>query len=466
MGIQAYLEHLQQQYKLEPYPDLKRRLKLLDSLRAMLTENESAITEAVCKDFGYRSPFETELAEIYPSLKAISHTKKQLSGWMESEKRGVSLWFKPARARIMYQPVGVVGIIVPWNYPLYLALGPLVSALAAGNRVMLKVSEFTPQFSLLFTRLCEQYLGPDWVKVVYGGPDVGAEFSGLAFDHLLFTGSGEIGKKVMKAASDNLTPVTLELGGKSPTIIDKSFPIKTATERLLFGKLLNGGQTCLAPDYAFISNEDIDQFIEKAKKVAKKFYPEWENKGYTSLASNKQVERYQYMLADAKAKGATIIPLWEADGASESHIKNGKATPLLIMDTTEDMQVRQQEIFGPMLPVVPYGDHQDVIRYINSQPRPLALYLFSNKQSVIKNYMLNTISGGVTLNDTILHVSQEELPFGGIGASGMGQYHGVEGFKTFSKAKSIFKQSRFAGTNLMYPPANKLSRLLLKLMKR
>lgn len=461
MTIQTSLEHLQQQYQLTPYPEIKQRLELLKTLKKLLKDNEAEIIQAISKDFGYRSPYETELAEIFPALKAISYAEKHLVSWMQPERRSVSLWFQPAKGSIMYQPLGVIGIIVPWNYPLYLALGPLVAALAAGNRVMLKMSEFTPQFSLLFARLCKKYLGDDWVKVVYGSPEVGASFSRLPFDHLLFTGSGAIGKKVMQAASENLTPVTLELGGKSPVVIDDRYSLKAATERLLFGKLLNAGQTCLAPDHLYLSEDKRELFIEQARKTAEAFYPEWENQGYTSIASSEQFERYQALFNDARDKGATIIPLF-----STGRRVDRKVPPALVFDTSHEMLIRQQEIFGPLLPVISYQQHDEVINAINAQPRPLALYLFSNDKSCIRRYMTETISGGVTLNDTILHVSQQSLPFGGVGASGMGHYHGHEGFKTFSKAKSVFKQSRFAVTKLMHPPVSSFARRLLSLMKK
>ena len=461
MDLNAEFQALKKSYTDEPYPTIKRRLEKLEQMARLLKENESELIQAISRDFSYRSPFETELAEIYPSLKSISYTKKKLTSWMSPEKRGVSIWFQPAKASIMYQPKGVVGVIVPWNYPLYLALGPLIGAIAAGNRVMLKMSEFTPTFSHRFAELCHQYLGKDWVRVINGGPDAGEAFSKVPFDHLLFTGSGRIGREVMKAASENLTPVTLELGGKSPTIIDRSFPLKVAVERLLFGKLLNAGQTCLAPDYVFVHKEQLDDFTALLQAKAKRFYPNWKEEAYTALSSEKQLERYNELLNDAKEKGADIVPL-----LGELEPQGRKVPPIMVLNSTEDMLIRQEEIFGPMLPVISYDEHSQVIDYINNQPRPLALYLFSHNTKVTSDYMLKTVSGGVTLNDTIFHVSQEELPFGGVGASGMGHYHGEEGFKTFSKAKSIFKQSRFAGTKLMYPPQSKVAKFLLGLMKR
>lgn len=463
MELQNTLKSLKQHYQDDPYPSLEKRDHLLRQLKRMLLQNQDAIKKALNDDFGYRSPFETEFAEIYPALNSISFTRKSLAQWMAPSKRPVDIWFKPAKAKIMYQPLGVVGVIVPWNYPLFLALGPLIGALAAGNRVMLKMSEFTPSFSQLFAELCEQYLGSEQVVVINGGADIGEAFSKLAFDHLVFTGSTNIGKKVMAAASENLTPVTLELGGKSPVIVDKKFPLKTAVERILFGKLLNAGQTCLAPDYVFVPEAKTEEFVRLSQETARKFYPEWREKDYTALASDKQVKRYQEMLQDAKEKGAKIVPLFEHEA---DQLVDNKAVPTLVLNTSPDMLIRQQEIFGPLLPVVPYQEHSEAVAWINQQPRPLALYLFSHNKKVTNHYMLNTISGGVTLNDTILHVSQDELPFGGVGASGMGHYHGHEGFKTFSKAKSIYQQRRFSGVKLMYPPPSKFTKFLLGIMKR
>ena len=465
MKLRDSFDGLKNQYQLQPFPELGIRLDLLKGLRRLLKENQKEIVQAISDDFSYRSAYESEFAEIFPALKSIRHTEKNLSDWMQAKKRKVGIWFQPAKAQVMYQPLGVIGIIVPWNYPLYLALGPLVGALAAGNRVMIKMSEFTPKFSQLFATLCKKYIGNDWVRVINGGVDVAEQFSHLPFDHLLFTGSVNVGKKVMKAASENLTPVTLELGGKSPTIIDKDYPLNTAMERLLFGKLLNAGQTCLAPDYVFVHESKLDKLATLAQSVAQRFYPQWREQGYTALSSEKQVENYQSLLADALAKGAKLVPLFQGCDKG-SYIVEQKAVPLLVLNTSEDMRIRQEEIFAPLLPVVGYNHHQEVKDWINSQPRPLALYLFSKNQSLIRDYMTQTISGGVTLNDTILHVSQDELPFGGVGASGMGHYHGEEGFKTFSKAKSIYKQSRFSGIKLMYPPQSKLSKFLLRLMKK
>ena len=453
-------EQLKQSYKKQPCADLNTRLALLDKLKLLLLENENKIIHAIEQDFSYRGHFATQIAEIYPSVKAIKHCKKHLSSWMSPESRKVNLWFKPATASIMYQPLGVVGVIVPWNYPLFLSMGPLIAALSAGNRVMLKMSEFTPHFSQLFQDLCHQYLPSDWVQVINGEAEVGERFAALDFDHILFTGSSRVGKLVMQAASKNLTPVTLELGGKSPTIIEKDYPIKDAAEKIIFGKLLNAGQTCLAPDYVFVHHTKQNALIEELKKAARQLYPDWQNKDYTSLINDKQLVRHQTLIDDAQKQGAKVIPLL----SGESRI-NRKVCPTVIQNTSPQMLIMQEEIFGPSLPILTYENIEQVIEFVNDRAKPLALYLFCYKKAITEQVLMNTLSGGVTLNDTILHISQETLPFGGVGDSGMGHYHGHEGFKTFSKAKSIFKQSRFAPTKIMYPPYGSLATRLYKLMR-
>lgn len=458
--MEQQFNHFKQLAFSQPYPAIQDRCKTLKQLKKMLLKNEQAIIEAINTDFSYREPFETQIAEILPSIKTIHHAHKHVKTWIRPVKRNVSIWFKPATAKIMYQPLGVVGIIVPWNYPLYLAIGPMVAAIAAGNRVMVKMSEFTPNFSQLFKELCEKHIDKDWVSIINGDAEVAAHFSALPFDRILFTGSTNIGKKVMAAASENLTPVTLELGGKSPTIIDEGYPLEKAVEKLLFGKLLNSGQTCLAPDYVYLHSSHKDNFVNTCKSLANSFYPDWKRAHYTAIINNKQWERHQTLLDDAKEKGATLVSLFR-----DSETTGRKQPPHLVLGADDDMLIMQQEIFGPSLPVFFFDSINDVIELIKQRPRPLALYLLSNNKSNYQRLMTETHSGGVTVNDTILHVSQENLPFGGVGNSGMGHYHGIEGFRTFSHAKSIFKQSRFASSKLIYPPYGKLSKLLYRLMR-
>lgn len=458
--MEKVFQHFKQLAFEQPYPAIKQRRIILKQLKKMLLKNEQAIIEAIDKDFSYREPFETQIAEIFPSVKSIQHSSKHLASWVCPEKRKVSIWFKPATAQVMYQPLGVVGIIVPWNYPLYLAIGPIAAAIAAGNRVMVKMSEFTPHFSQLFAELCDKHIDEGWVSVVNGDAGVAANFASLPFDHILFTGSTDIGKKVMTAASKNLTPVTLELGGKSPTIVDEGYPLDKAVEKILFGKLLNSGQTCLAPDYVYVHSSHKDKFVAGCQSAAQQFYPDWKRAHYTAMINNKQWERHQELLDDAVDKGAQLIPLFE-----DAETTGRKQPPHLVLNANDNMLIMQQEIFGPSLPVFFYDSLDDVITAIKNRPRPLALYLLSNNKAHFQRLMIETHSGGVTVNDTILHVSQENLPFGGIGPSGMGNYHGIEGFRTFSHAKSIFKQSRVASSKLIYPPYGKLSKFLYRLMR-
>ncbi len=453
---------LQAASRAHSFPTLKERLYWLSTLKKLILENEDSIVEAINEDYSGRANFETKIAEIYPSIKAINYTKKHLSKWMRPQKRSTSIWFQPATSKIVYQPLGVIGIITPWNYPLTLSTGPLVNAFAAGNRVFLKMSEFSPVFGKLFEKLISEYFSDEVISVVNGGVEAGIEFSNLPFDHLLFTGSSQIGKKVMAAASKNLTPVTLELGGKSPVIIDEKFSIKTAAERVMFGKLLNSGQTCLAPDYVFVPENKLENFIDACKEVSTKLYPNWSCKDFTAINSEKQFIRKEAMLQDAIDKGAEIVYL---NNESLDKTDGRKMAPAIIKQTSTDMMFRQEEIFGPFLPVVTYKNISETIEYVNENPRPLAIYLFSHNSKVIESILANTNSGGVTINDVVLHISQESLPFGGVGNSGMGNYHGYEGFLTFSHARSVFHQSRFALTKMMYPPYSKLAHLVYKLMR-
>ncbi len=380
---------------------------------------------------------------------------------MKPSRRSVGLAFQPASARVLYQPLGVVGIIVPWNYPLYLAIGPLIGALAAGNRVMLKMSESTPATGQLLKDLLAQVFTEDQVAVVLGEADVGIAFSRLPFDHLLFTGSTSIGRQVMRAAADNLTPVTLELGGKSPAIVSAGVPLEDAAERIAFGKTLNAGQTCVAPDYVLVPKDRLEGFVEAYRQVIQRFYPQLsDNPDYTSIINPRQYARLQDYLDDAQTRGARLLPLFEQGQAR-------RMPHHLLLNVTDEMRVMQDEIFGPLLPVVPYDDLQQALAYVNARPRPLALYYFGYDKAEQQAVLENTHSGGVCLNDTLLHVAQDDLPFGGVGPSGMGHYHGHEGFLTFSKAKGVFVKQRFNAARMIYPPYGKaLQKLVYRLFVR
>ncbi len=442
-------------------PTAEERLQALEALHDLLANHQPALIEAISEDFGNRSADETRLAEIMPSLQGIDHAKRHLRRWMKPSRRRVGLAFQPASARVVYQPLGVVGIIVPWNYPLYLAIGPLIGALAAGNRVMLKLSEATPATGALLRELLAQIFPEDQVAVILGEVDTAVAFSRLPFDHLLFTGSTQVGRQVMRAAAENLTPVTLELGGKSPAIVSAGVPLADAAERIAFGKTLNAGQTCVAPDYVLVPRPRLDGFVDAYRQAVRRFYPQLiDNPDYTSLINARQQARLQGYLDDARAKGARLLPLFEQG--------QGRRMPQhLLLDVTDDMQVMQDEIFGPLLPVVPYDSLDEALAYVAARPRPLALYYFGYDKAEQRHVLQHSHSGGVCLNDTLLHVAQDDLPFGGIGPSGMGHYHGHEGFLTFSKAKGVFAKQRINAARLIYPPYGKaLQRLVYALFVR
>ena len=447
-----------------PAADRAERVDRLRRLEGLLLENEKAIAEAIARDFGTRSKHETQMLELFPSLEAIRHARRHLGRWMRPEHRGTNLWFLPGRSRIVWQPLGVVGIIVPWNYPIYLAVAPIASAIAAGNRVLVKMSELAPATGALFASLVARFFPPEELAVVNGGADVARAFSRLPFDHLLFTGSTAVGREVMRAAAENLTPVTLELGGKSPAIVGRGFRIGEAAARILFGKCLNAGQTCVAPDYVLVPEDAVDAFVTEARKAVARFYPTLRsNPDYTAVVNDRHRERLQGYLREAQAKGARVI---ELNPANEDLEGSGKMAPALLIGVTDSMAVMREEIFGPLLPVVPYHNPEAAIAYVNARPRPLALYVFEHDRETVERVIEATVSGGVTVNETILHVAQDDLPFGGVGPSGMGHYHGREGFETFSKKKAVFLQSRLNGLKLFRPPYGRRFEALVRLLLR
>lgn len=449
-------------FRRQPNPPAGERQAHLDAVCRLLLEHGDAIAAAIDADFGHRSVHETRILEIFPALQTAKHARARVARWMRPERKSVSVWFMPGRARIVKQPLGVVGIIVPWNYPLYLAVGPLVSALAAGNRVVVKMSEFTPRLGELFAQLIESYFARDLVAVVNGGVDVAQAFAAKPFNHLLFTGSTAVGQQVMRAAAENLTPVTLELGGKSPVIIAPGFPINVAARRIIWGKCLNAGQTCIAPDYVLLPEAEVQRFIDSGRDEVQRFYPDSiASADYSAIINPRHYSRLLGYLEDARAKGAQVLAL--ADGESES---TRKLPPTIITGVSDDMRVMQEEIFGPLLPLVPYRHLDEALGYVAEHPRPLAMYYFDNERARIERVLHDSIAGGVTVNDTMLHIAQDELPFGGVGASGMGQYHGEEGFNTFSKRKGVFVQSRLNGLSLFKPPFGRLVETLFKLMLR
>ncbi|MBV9533416.1 MAG: coniferyl aldehyde dehydrogenase [Bradyrhizobium sp.] len=443
----------------EPLPSLDVRLDRLARLRAAIFDNETRFEQAISVDFGERSATETLFAETLFLLGDIRHTTRQLKKWMAPQRVATALQFMPAKNRLIPQPLGVVGVIAPWNYPLQLTLAPAIGALAAGNRVMIKPSELTPHFAELLKEVIAAKFGADEMMVTDICEEIAPAFAALPFDHLLFTGSTRVGRLVAEAAGRNLTPVTLELGGKSPAIIDRSADLDEAAERIAYGKLLNAGQTCIAPDYAFAPEENVAAFAERVRtSMGRMFGTEPSNKDYTSIISGRHYARLEGLVADAAAKGAKILqparpddPNWKA---------RRKFPPTLMVGTTADMAIMREEIFGPLLPVLPYRDRSEPIAYINSRDRPLALYWFGRDSAARDEVLVRTISGGVTVNDCLFHFTQVNQPMGGVGASGSGAYHGEWGFRTFSKLKPVFYRSVLNRMADLYPPYGaKIARL-------
>lgn len=463
--LDATYAHLRSTFRTKGPLRYKERVKALKALSKVIRRRREDIITAIDADFGGRSRHETLSAEVFTSVAAIRHTLTHLQDWMEPEARPTFWAMRPSRCEVRYQPLGVVGVISPWNYPVYLAISPIVAALSAGNRVMLKPSEVTPSTSELLVEIIAEALGADIAAVVTGDHQVGAAFSRLPFDHLLFTGSTGVGRHIMSAASENLTPVTLELGGKSPVVLHESFSVRRAAPRIVYGKLLNAGQTCIAPDYVLCPSAKVGALVEAIKTEVGRRYPTLrDNPDYTAVVSDRHHARLTALLADAAEKGAEIV---ELNPAGEDLSGGRRMAPTLILNPTEEMAVMQEEIFGPLLPIVSCDSAEAALRYVNDHPRPLALYYFDGSRRRIRSVLDATISGGVTINDTILHVSQEDLPFGGVGPSGMGAYHGFEGFETFSHKKGILHQSRFTLTpSLIRPPYGRLMSLMMRFLIR
>ncbi len=462
--LTSALSRLRTRQSADPMPTWATRAGRLHALEAMLREQRAAFAAAISADFGQRPVEETDLLEVFPSLSAIRHALRHGRRWMRPRRSFAGLAFLPARNVLIPQPRGVVGIIVPWNYPLYLAVGPLVDALAAGNRAMLKMSEFTPRFSALFAEQVAKYFQPDEVVVVTGDADVAQAFSALPFDHLLFTGSTAVGRHVMRAAAANLTPVTLELGGKSPAIIGPGARFEHAVERIIFGKLVNAGQTCIAPDYVLLPRARLTDFIDIAGRTTARMYPPAAHQAqYASIVSDRQYERLVGLRESALAAGAQLHTLGEAAEDPARRL----LPPQLLTEVGDDMAVMREEIFGPLLPLVPYDTLDEAIAYVRARAHPLALYLFEHDQGRIDAVLARTQAGGVSVNDTLYHIAQHGLPFGGVGASGMGGYHGEAGFRTFSHMKPVFRQARFNGAGLLNPPYGaRFQRVLDLLLKR
>ncbi|MBS0576577.1 MAG: coniferyl aldehyde dehydrogenase [Proteobacteria bacterium] len=446
-------------------PDYAQRRDDLDRLRSVFQRRVEEMAKIVSADFGNRSRHESLVADGMTVLAEIDCFRRHLKSWMRPRGRMVNWLFLPARAQLRMQPLGVVGVISPWNYPVSLALNPLAAAIAAGNHVMIKPSEHTPRTSAFLRELLAEVFPPDRVGVVTGGPEVAAAFAGLPFDHLFFTGSTALGRKVMAAAAANLTPVTLELGGKSPCVIAPDFPLPLAASRIAAGKWLNAGQTCIAPDYLLVPRNARDGLIEALTAAVRTRYASIAgNPDYTSIVNEGQYRRLRGYLDEAAGRGVRCLELAPCDSAIADAQR--LIPPTLVIDPPDDLAIMREEIFGPILPVKTYGTLAEAIGYINDHPRPLSLYYFDNDSRRVQTMLERTVAGGVSINDTVMHYAQERLPFGGVGPSGMGRYHGRDGFETFSHHKAVLFQSRLSSMALFKPPYRGLADTLVKFLTR
>jgi len=461
--LQAALKRQRIAYLANPVPDYATRCADLRKLKAFVREHQDAICDAINADYGHRSRHETLLAEVLPVLHGIDDTLRHLKRWMKPQRRAIDrLTFGLASNRVIPQPLGVVGVIVPWNFPLNLSLVPLTAIFAAGNRAMVKMSENSRHLARLLMRELPDYFPPEKLQVFDETGGVGIEFSRLPFDHLLFTGSGQTGRAVMAAAASNLCPVTLELGGKSPAIVCEDFPLRTAAERILYVKYLNAGQICTTVDHVYVPARKLKEFVKLAQEIMPRRYPRLDSPDYTAIIDDIAYARLLHALDDAKQRGAQVIPLIPG---KPFDAKLRKVAPHLVLDAPADCLLMQREIFGPILPVIGYEDlEDDVVQRINAGARPLALYPFSHDRATQDLLLTRVMSGGVSINDGLFHVGQHDLPFGGVGDSGMGHYHGREGFVTFSKLRPVFHQARFSSTSLLAPPYGRLADRILKFL--
>ena len=453
--LEATLKLQRNAYLAQPNPSFEERKADLLKLREFVMDHRDALVEAISEDYGHRSTHESLFAEIFSVIDGVNHTLKHLKQWMRPQKRQVDMKnFFGATNKVTPQPLGVVGAIIPWNFPIWTSFNGLICTFAAGNRSMVKMSENSRRVAALLIEKIPEYFERDKLAFFDETGGVGVEFSKLKFDHLIFTGSSQTGKAVMAAAAANLCPVTLELGGKSPAIIYDDFPLQTAAERLLFAKCFNAGQVCTTVDHLYVPQAKVKEFVSAAKKIVKGRYPNLASPDYTSIIDKRSFKRIVGALEEAKAKGATLVPLipgpaWDAE--------TRKIAPHIVLNAPADCELRTREIFGPVLPVIGYKTLAEPINTINAGPRPLALYPFSNNKAHIEHLITHVMSGGVTVNDGILHTAQHDLPFGGVGDSGMGHYHGYEGFVTFSKMRPVFYQAPFSAVKFLWPPYGKFA---------
>lgn len=462
--LQSVLDLQRAAYFAHPVPSYDERKADLRTLQRFIREHKDALCEAISADYGNRSRHETLLAEIFPAIDGIDHVVKHLRKWMKPQRRSVDFRnFFGARNRVIPQPLGVVGVIVPWNFPVNLTMVPLSYIFAAGNRAMVKMSENSRHLAKLLIEKMPHYFPPEKLQFFDETGGVGVEFSKLPFDHLLFTGSGQTGRSVMAAAAQNLCPVTLELGGKAPAIVLDDFPLRTAAERILFVKLLNAGQICTTVDHAWLPQAKVDAFVQLAKEIVPARYPDMGTVDYTSIIDQRAFDRLVHALEDARARGATLITL--LPGARYDPATR-KINPTIVLNAPRDSLLMQREIFGPILPLCGYTDVEAVVAHINGGPRPLAIYPFSHDKQTVQMLLDRVMSGGVSVNDALFHVGQHDLPFGGVGDSGMGHYHGHEGFITFSKLRPVFYQARFSALKFMAPPYGKFANRMLAFMTK
>jgi len=465
IDLEAVLNKQKSAFNLNTNPRWGERKANLIKLGNAIKSHEAEFQKVISEDFGNRAFEETTIAEMLVIQGGIKHALKHTKDWMRTRRAPTAMQYKPASNHIIPQPLGVIGIISPWNYPLQLAVMPLIGALSAGNRAMIKPSEYTPRLSDLLKRVLGTIFTDDEVFVATGGVKVAQAFSALPFDHLLFTGSTSVGRIVAGAAAKNLTPCTLELGGKSPTIIDESANMALAVPRIANGKLLNAGQTCVAPDYILMPEKNIDAFSDAIIKKAEEFYPTFAgNADYTSIIADSHYARLQDLLEDAENKGARIRVAGDDD---KQQLAKERRVPLTVVtNTTSEMKIMQEEIFGPLLPIVASETLDDSLQYVQSHERPLALYWFGEDKAKREKVLHRSISGGVSINETAWHVVQEDIPFGGVGPSGMGAYHGEHGFRSFSHMKGVFQQSRFSQGKALFPPYGPKTHKMLNLMKK
>jgi coniferyl-aldehyde dehydrogenase len=453
---EAYLAH--------PVPSYDERVADLRTLQRFIRENKDALCDAISADYGHRSRHESLLAEIFPAIDGIDDAVRRLRGWMKTQRRSVDLRnFLGARNRVVPQPLGVVGVIVPWNFPVNLTMVPLTSIFAAGNRAMVKMSENSRHLARLLIERMPAYFPPEKLQFFDETGGIGVAFSQLPFDHLLFTGSGQTGRAVMAAAAKNLCPVTLELGGKAPAILCADYPLRLAAERILFVKYLNAGQICTSVDHLWMPQETIQDFVREAQQIVPRRYPSLESVDYTSIIDQTAFDRLLVALDDARERGATLVQLVPGPAFDRA---TRKIAPHIVLDAPPEALVWQREIFGPILPIRGYRDLETVVHAVNAGPRPLAIYPFSNDAQVVQMLLERVMSGGVTVNDALFHVGQHDLPFGGVGPSGMGHYHGKEGFETFSKLRPVFYQARFSTLRFMMPPYGKFASKMLAFLTR